>query len=141
MIGTHIDQWHRSAVNSCTAVLESCSGGSTCAPKHFLLARPKFEYYQHKFSQSLNRLTNPRWPRNTYRAVVRSSDVRLQQWDRAPFRSLSSCTKLVRRKPSHDKNLIDLQRWEKSRDCATRNSFVDIFPTVPKDRKLIISTL
>ena len=51
------------------------------------------------------------------------------------------CGTLLPCKPVCYRNLTDLQSWEKSRDCATGNSFIDIVPTVPKDRKLMTSML
>ena len=73
--------------------------------------------------------------------MVKRSDVLVHQWVRALFRSVSLCTKLVPCTPVRYQDLMDLQSWEKSRDRVTGNSFVDVIPTVPKDRKLIISTL
>ena len=132
---------HSLLFKSCTIGFESCLSGPICAPTHFLLARPKFEYYQHNFSQSLHGLKIPREPRNTYRAVVNHSDILVHQWVRALSRSLSLCSKLLPCRLVRCQNLMNLYNWEESRDCMMENSFVDIVPTVPKDRILIISTL
>ena len=73
--------------------------------------------------------------------MVQRSDALVHLWVRALSRSLSLRSKLVPCKLARYQNLMDLRSLEKSRDCVTGNSFVDIVPTVPKDRILIMSTL